>query len=939
MSILSRVVLWLLLLACQSFAESPGPSAALLANPTYSGGIGLLYTCQTNYYVSNSGSDGNPGTQSAPWASMQHADAVGVPSGSCVNVAAGTYNWGSSFNPLHGGTSASPTGYVVYRCQTLNQCFIVYSGAAGTGTWVWGFKNPYYIIDGFDIDGGEAAQFGGLANVCIDSTINDTGVPSHHLWVLNNNIHGCGLGGVGVGDSEYFFVLHNNVYDTAWTSQFEGSGIGLVSLKRLGDNDNPYPAYTPTQYDKAYAPFNNVVSWNHVYNNGCALCFGNFGSFTATANTNGTVNVGNISNLGTSASFTGSISGSLTMPGNILTVTGITGTISPGDTISGAGIFQSTTVAPYGTGGTTGTGGNGTYLLGVFYTGVSSEAMTSTSMAQTLLVVGSGIQPLTYVNTVAGNTITLTRPALTTLTAVPLTFYAPIGNHTDGNGIILDTWCGTPCGGTGTQPYNYVNNQTLVSFNDVQFNGGRGIHAFGTYYVTVANNSTYQNGIDLFLPGIIGELSNAGGINNNWYNNITYAVSNLASPCGQDALFPTCNFSINGGDARGIVDTNIVYQHNIVFGAGGAAMFNNDTMYFNAGNNKTTTDPLYMNESSSTIGNLHLQSTSQAINFAYPHSFLFLPKGTTDSGAWQTGGNRIATYIGPISEFTGSVNRDFYTEPPTALSCSQATTFLTRAAMVATIDRNHTNAYSNLICGMVNDGTWCGTSLDALYILATINQALASLNLCSTSYTLTVHGSPVFTTDRGFLGIDASSSVYLDTGFNPFTVGGNFSLNSAHISLWSLTNAVSTVSGGYAMGAQAGPGLNFGITALLPSFPSGTGDVNQYSQVNNQVFGFHAPPTHPQNSLGYYLATLSGSTLTMYKQGLSSYSYTNTPTNTDENIYILAVNNAGSAASGAALVISVATIGSNQSSGNAASMCHRFNLYQTAVGATVSGIC
>src|SRR5882672_6261799 len=191
--------------------ETPGPSAALLANPTYSSGIGLLYTCIRNFYVTTTGNDGNSGSQVNPWLTIQHADATALQPGDCVNVAAGTYTWTTTFTPTKYGNVASATGYVVYRCQTLDACLIVWNGAsAGV---MWGPNAPYYIIDGFDIDGGEAAVFGGIACCCVVSGINATGTPGHHIWALNNRVHGCNLTGIAFSDSEYYFAIHNEVFN------------------------------------------------------------------------------------------------------------------------------------------------------------------------------------------------------------------------------------------------------------------------------------------------------------------------------------------------------------------------------------------------------------------------------------------------------------------------------------------------------------------------------------------------------------------------------------------------------------------------------------------------------------------------------------------------------------------------------------------------------
>jgi hypothetical protein len=109
---LERIVAFfcLLFLTISAVAvEQPGPNAALLVDPTYSGGIGLVYTCVNNYYVANGGNDRNPGTQAQPFATIQHGDKVAGP-GVCINVAPGTYTWRNRFVPTHGGNSSSITG-------------------------------------------------------------------------------------------------------------------------------------------------------------------------------------------------------------------------------------------------------------------------------------------------------------------------------------------------------------------------------------------------------------------------------------------------------------------------------------------------------------------------------------------------------------------------------------------------------------------------------------------------------------------------------------------------------------------------------------------------------------------------------------------------------------------------------------------------------------
>jgi hypothetical protein len=123
--------------------------------------------------------------------------------------------------------------------------------------------------------------------------------------------------------------------------------------------------------------------------------------------------------------------------------------------------------------------------------------------------------------------------------------------------------------------------------------------------------------------------------------------------------------------------------------------------------------------------------------------------------------------------------------PPPPSGCTQATTFLARTSGLSGTE---TTAYTNLICGMVTDGTW--SLLDALYIFATNTTTTAKLNLISTSFPIAYHGTPAessqFSADHGYTG--DGSTVYLDTGFIPSSAGGVFTLNSAHIGQYMLTS-------------------------------------------------------------------------------------------------------------------------------------------------------
>lgn len=126
-------------------AQDSGPSATLFGSPYYS--------CLRNYYVAMTGSDSNGGTTSGnPWKTLQHANnslpTGGAAAGTCINVAPGTYSAGVGITA--GGNLAASTGYLVYRCTTMDACIITASNAA----FFWyapaqPADGSYVIIDGF----------------------------------------------------------------------------------------------------------------------------------------------------------------------------------------------------------------------------------------------------------------------------------------------------------------------------------------------------------------------------------------------------------------------------------------------------------------------------------------------------------------------------------------------------------------------------------------------------------------------------------------------------------------------------------------------------------------------------------------------------------------------------------------------------------------------
>jgi hypothetical protein len=493
-----------------------------------------------NFYVNGtSGKDSNPGTQASPWLTIQQADSTSRTGGDCINVAPGTYST-PGIMLEHGGTGASTTGYVVYRCQSLDACHVISSTIYASPVWAFQGSN-YVVVDGFEVDGNSQTTYGGLADTCFMSTqMSPWWVTSHHIWMLNNKVHDCNLGGIGFQSTEYIFALHNEVYNNSWTSGYQGSGIGFVVMQPLGAATmgetylpNPYPVYTPTAQDKGFAPFHMIIGWNLAHENGCTTCLGTTPVLTTTGNTHSSTTLDGLANV--------------------------------------------------------------------------------TGLAASQLVTGPGIQPLTYISSISGSSITLSRPTTITANGGSYQFQILAGNHTDGNGIIIDTWDGNVGGNDNSYPY-----QSLVIGNVSHHNGGRGIEVFASNNVTVANNSTYSNTLDLYNPSwYFPELSQAGGQNNVWINNIAVSVftqtNSYCTRCGG------WNVPMVAGDGRGVTDLNNTYIHNVLYGGDGLQLYNNDINYFSTNNNLTSVNPMYVNPSA---GNLMLQVGSPAVGYGTPKSYI-----------------------------------------------------------------------------------------------------------------------------------------------------------------------------------------------------------------------------------------------------------------------------------------------------------------------------
>jgi parallel beta-helix repeat protein len=205
----------------------------------------------------------------------------------------------------------------------------------------------------------------------------------------------------------------------------------------------------------------------------------------------------------------------------------------------------------------------------------------------------------------------------------------PCGSHSDGNGIIMDSFFD---GTTNKVGYPY---QSLVLGNLSYSNGGRGIHVLHSSNITVANNTVYGNGRDNCLNVYaLGDLSQQGGSNNIWVNNVSESVlSAVDTSCGHHCGGRNAPVVV-GDDVAGAIEVNNTWSNNVTYGGMGVTSLNNSAaaLYFSCSNNRCNVDPLLVDPAS---GNFALQPHSPAVGYGKPQDHLLL--GLVDAGACVTG--------------------------------------------------------------------------------------------------------------------------------------------------------------------------------------------------------------------------------------------------------------------------------------------------------------
>jgi hypothetical protein len=247
----------------------------LMLAPSLAGQTGATY------YVSTTGNNGNPGTLSAPWLSIQHA-ANTVKAGATVYVLGGVYH--ESVNFSRSGTASEPITFESYPGETavIDGTGVNCCGSSQTqGLINMTGSLSYITLSGFEIRNYTTSQAAdtpagvwitgsGSGIQILDNLVHNITTTSE----ANGNAFGISVYGTSKTPITQLVISGNEVYDLR-TGQSESVNVdGNVTHFRITnnlvhDNDNigidaiGYEGVGPVGYDEAMY---GEISGNTIYN-------------------------------------------------------------------------------------------------------------------------------------------------------------------------------------------------------------------------------------------------------------------------------------------------------------------------------------------------------------------------------------------------------------------------------------------------------------------------------------------------------------------------------------------------------------------------------------------------------------------------------------------------------------------------------------------------
>jgi parallel beta-helix repeat protein len=163
------------------------------------------------YYVSPTGSDSNPCTQTSPCATPDYAVNNKVAAGDRVQVAAGTYDYG--YRSAQFTKSGAAGKYITVTCATRSACRI--QNSVRSNQTVIEIDSNYFIFDGFEVTNTSAAG-NNLGLYVTSSFVNITHNKIHHIEVDCSSAGGGGIVTTSRTPVHDLTMDSNLIYDIGW---------------------------------------------------------------------------------------------------------------------------------------------------------------------------------------------------------------------------------------------------------------------------------------------------------------------------------------------------------------------------------------------------------------------------------------------------------------------------------------------------------------------------------------------------------------------------------------------------------------------------------------------------------------------------------------------------------------------------------------------------
>lgn len=215
-----------------------------------------------DYYVSvNDGSNSNSGSESSPFATIQHAHDLTQP-GDTVYVKNGIYRGPNGNPPLLVRRNGRADAWITFRNYPGHRPKIEFDGWTGLGVW----GSSYIEIAGFEIEGNlpnidfnwarDNKQNPVSANtgtgIGLNKPYGEDGPFNHHIKIHHNIIHDTPGNGISSVGSDYLFIQNNLVYRAGWYAPWGMSGIS---------------SYEPTNSDDRQDVYRHIISDNISHSN------------------------------------------------------------------------------------------------------------------------------------------------------------------------------------------------------------------------------------------------------------------------------------------------------------------------------------------------------------------------------------------------------------------------------------------------------------------------------------------------------------------------------------------------------------------------------------------------------------------------------------------------------------------------------------------------